>query len=416
MQKTLERGGFKVKRVMNITDVEDKIIRDAGASEKTIFEFVKPYEAAFFEDLEKLNIKPAQKFPKATEHIQDMIRLIQQLLKKKLAYVSEGSVYFDISKFKKYGRLSQLKSRDLKAGARVDSDEYEKNSAEDFVLWKAERPDEPAWDAPFGRGRPGWHIECSAMAMKYLGNTFDIHAGGVDLLFPHHENEIAQSEAASGKTFARFFMEGEHLLVEGQKMSKSIGNIFTLDNLEEKGFDPLAFRYLILTAHYRTKLNFTWESLEAAAEALKRLRDFVLELKKSPQNEYSPSLSRGYLKYKINFENAIANDLDTPKAIAIVWKLINTYRKSYETRSRKKLEPKSALELLCSFDNILGLELKNIKKEKIPAEIKKLAEKRERYRKDKNWSDADKIRDELVSRGWEIKDTPEGAELKKAIR
>ena len=234
LKRTLEYNGYKVKHVMNITDVEDKIIHESTKAKKSIFNFVKPYEKAFFEDLKKLNIEKAYKYPKATQHIKEMIKIIETLLKKGSAYRIKNSVYFDIFKFKNYGRLSNLKKRKLRAGARVNADEYEKTEAEDFVLWKETKAGEPSWNAPFGKGRPGWHIECSAMSMKYLGETFDIHAGAVDLIFPHHENEIAQSEAATGKLFAKYFIEGEHLLVDGEKMSKSLDNIYTLRNIETK--------------------------------------------------------------------------------------------------------------------------------------------------------------------------------------
>lgn len=283
LKRALEFNGYEVKYVMNITDVEDKIIRDSKKAKKNILDFVKPYEKAFFEDLKKLNIEKAYKYPKATQHIKEMIKIISALLRRGLAYKVNNSIYFDIFKFKSYGKLSGLKSRELKVGTRVDVDEYGKADAEDFVLWKAAKADEPSWNAPFGKGRPGWHIECSAMSMKYLGETFDIHAGAVDLIFPHHENEIAQSEGVTGKPFVKYFIEGEHLLVDSKKMSKSFGNIHTLKNIEVKGFDPLAFRYLILTAHYRSKLNFTWKSLEAAQNALKKLRESVLEIQKEAE-------------------------------------------------------------------------------------------------------------------------------------
>src|SRR3990167_6437832 len=237
LKRTLKYNGCKVKHVMNITDVEDKIIRGAKKTGKEIYEFTEPYEKAFYTDLKKLNIEKAHRYPKAPAHIPEMIKIISALLKKGLAYKTAGSGYFDISKFKKYGRLSGVKSRELKAGTRVDADEYTKEEAEDFVLWKKAEAGEPWWRAPFGEGRPGWHIECSAMSMKYLGKTFDIHAGAVDLIFPHHENEIAQSEGASGKKFVNYFIEGEHLLVDGKKMSKSLGNIFNLRDVESKGFD-----------------------------------------------------------------------------------------------------------------------------------------------------------------------------------
>ena len=275
LRRTMEYAGYKIKHVMNITDVDDKTIRDSSAAGESLKKFTEFYTKEFFKDLKSLNILPALEYPLATKHIPLMIKLIEKLLEKRLAYKIGGSVYFDVSKFKYYGKLSRLKKRDLKIGARVDTDEYAKKSGEDFVLWKAKKESEPFWDSPFGKGRPGWHIECSAMSMKYLGASFDIHAGGVDLLFPHHENEIAQSQGATGKKFAKYFLEGEHLLVDGKRMAKSAGNFFTLRGLEKKGFNPSAFRYLTLSAHYRSQLNFTWESLRAAENSLKRIYDFA---------------------------------------------------------------------------------------------------------------------------------------------
>ena len=279
LRRTLEYGGYKVKHVMNITDVEDKIIRDAARAGKTIFAFTKTYMKAFKDDLKMLNIEPAWKFPKATGHIKEMITLIQTLLKKKIAYVADGSVYFSIHKFKSYGRLSGLKKRMLKVGVRIEADEYTKDNVQDFVLWKGAKPGEPSWPAPFGKGRPGWHIECSAMAMKYLGKSFDLHTAAVDLIFPHHENEIAQSQGATGKLFVKYWLHGEYLLVDGAKMSKSLGNVFTIRDIEARGFDALAFRYLVLGAQYRSKLNFTWEALGGSEKTLEKLYAFVRELK-----------------------------------------------------------------------------------------------------------------------------------------
>lgn len=407
LRRTLEFAGYRVLHIMNITDVDDKIIREAEKSAKSIFEYVKPYEKAFFEDLEKLNIKKAHRYPKATKHIKEMISLVERLLKKGLAYRAGGSVYFDISKFKSYGKLNKLKLKELKSGDRVSADEYSKNDVKDFVLWKGRHvASEPSWKAPFGAGRPGWHLECSVMSMKYLGSTFDIHAGGVDLLFPHHENEIAQSEGATGKRFVRFFVEAEHLLVEGEKMSKSLGNIFTLRDLEKRGFAPLAFRYLVLTAHYRSKLNFTWQSLEAAQNSLERLYEFVRDIKLKPS---LPHPKRGIASVvEKRFKNAIFNDLDTPKALAVLWEMINSYHKNpsrYDTRR--------VLALLYEFDKIFGLGLEDIKPVKIPAAIQRLVQKRERYRKLKKWEAADKIREEIKNKGWSVEDMPGGPKLKK---
>ncbi|MEK9146679.1 MAG: cysteine--tRNA ligase, partial [Patescibacteria group bacterium] len=273
LKRVLIFDGYKVKHVMNITDIDDKIIKRSREQGIEFRQLTARYEKAFFDDLLELNILTADVYPQATEHIDSMISVIEALLAKGFAYKADDGVYFSAEKFKNYGELSGLEKRKLKKGARIASDQYDKESWADFVLWKfpstrwarsGQVPQEPAWDAPFGRGRPGWHIECSAMSMKYLRGTIDIHTGGVDLLFPHHENEIAQSEAATGKKFVNFWLEGEHLLVEGEKMAKSLGNIFTLTDVVKKSFDPIALRYLFLTAHYRSKLNFTWKSLEAA--------------------------------------------------------------------------------------------------------------------------------------------------------
>lgn len=408
LKRALEYSGMRVRHVMNITDVDDKIIRDAARAGQSIFEFVKPYEAVFFKDLTKLNIEKAWKYPKATGHIKEMIALIGALLKKGLAYSSGGSVYFDISKFKKYGRLSRIRTRTLKAGARVDTDEYDKNDVRDFVLWKAAKEGEPSWDAPFGKGRPGWHIECSAMSMKYLGETFDIHAGGVDLLFPHHENEIAQSEGATGKPFVRYFVEGEHLLVNGAKMSKSLGNVYTLRDIETKRINPLAFRYLILTSHYRSKLNFTWESLQGAQNSLERLHEFIRALILGSPT--SLGLGSRTSKFQTRFVAALSNDLDTPKALAVVWQLIRDYHKN-----PRAYNSKTVLKLLYDFDTVLGLGLKGIKAESVPTDIKKLADRREEYRKNKQWAEADSLRKKIEKMGYLVTDGSNGPILQKKI-
>lgn len=404
LRRTLEYAGYKVRQVMNITDVEDKIIRDAKKSGKTISEFVNPYERAFYDDLGKLNIERAWKYPKATGHIKEMAALIGTLLKKGLAYQADGSVYFDISKFKQYGRLSRLKRRFLKTGARVSADEYAKDDAQDFALWKAKTYGEPSWKAPFGEGRPGWHIECSAMSMKYLGPTFDIHAGGVDLIFPHHENEIAQSEGATGKSFVRFFVEGEHLLVNKYRMAKSLGNFYTLRDIEAKGFNPIAFRYLTLTAHYRSKLNFGWESLAAAQQSLERLYEFVRLLK----NHHSRGLA-SIQKHKKDFQSAIFDDLDTPKALSVLWDLIRAFNKN-----PRRFNPRSTLRLLYDFDKILGLGLQKMKLEIVPKKILALAAEREVLRNRNDWAGADKIREAIRTHGWRIEDAPTGPVARRA--
>lgn len=404
LQRVLERNGYKVKRVMNITDVEDKIIRDSKKAEKDIFEFVKPYEKAFYEDIKKLNIKPADVYPKATRHIEDMIALIDKLLEKGLAYKAGGSIYFNISRFKNYGRLSRLELRKLKARARVDVDEYTKEAAEDFVLWKGAKPGEPSWQTPLGKGRPGWHIECSAMSMKYLGTTFDIHAGGVDLIFPHHENEIAQSEGATGKKFAKYFIEGEHLLVDGQKMSKSLGNTYTLRDIEARHINPLAFRYLILGAHYRRKLNFTWQSLAAAENGLQNLYNRYAEIKRA--SAPGKPRTKEMRKWRAKFTAALNDDLNTPSALALTSRMLRD----------KNLNPKEKVLLLNDFDEVLGLNIAKFsaKTAKIPSKIEALAKQREEFRRNKQFVQADRLRQEIKRLGYSIDDTPAGPIIKPA--
>src|SRR3989344_5943968 len=290
LRRVLQTRSYKVKHIMNVTDVDDKTIIASQKAGKELGEFTKFYEKTFEEDLKKLNIlSPTKPLARATEHIPEMVALIQKLLQRKYAYEKDGSVYFDVSRFARYGKLAHLDKKGLKAGARVDVDEYAKNAAQDFALWKAKKDGEPSWPAPFGEGRPGWHIECSSMSLTYLGQPFDIHAGGVDLIFPHHENEIAQSEAAIGKPFVRYWLHGEHLLVDGHKMSKSLGNAFTLRTLEEKGFSPLDFRYLTLSAHYRSKLNFTWQSLEIHTHIPKSKNPPIRRASKTPRRRLRAS-------------------------------------------------------------------------------------------------------------------------------
>ena len=424
LRRTLEYNGYKVNHVMNVTDIEDKIIRGAKKAGKPIYEFIEPYEKSFYNDLKKLNIKPAYKYPKATSHITEMIKIISILLKKNLAYKADSSIYFDISKFKRYGKLSGLKSRELsaqggpaqpkadqpwagsgwKTGARVDADEYAKEDAKDFVLWKKARAGEPWWRAPFGEGRPGWHIECSAMSMKYLGPTFDIHAGAVDLIFPHHENEIAQSEGATGKKFVNYFIEGERLLVNGEKMSKSLGNFYNLRDVKKKGFDPMALRYLTLTAHYRSKLNFTWKSLKAAQNALEKLREAMKNLKTATQHTNKLENVRVLPKKNIiaKFKKYINNDLNAPRALALLWDVIKS----------KKINNETKYKLIIDFDKVLGLNLADVRTEKIPSEILKLAKDREKYRKEKNFKKADELRKKIEKMGWLVEDTEKGPILK----
>ena len=385
---------------MNVPDVDDKTIRDSQTSGKSLKDFTEFYSAEFFKDLASLNIAPADVYPKATEHIPEMIAIIEKLLEKNIAYRGEdGSVYFNIKKFADYGKLSHLKKDELKEGAsgRVKKDEYEKENAQDFALWKAydKEDGDVYWDAPFGRGRPGWHIECSAMSMKYLGESFDIHTGGVDLVFPHHENEIAQSEGATGHPFVKYWLHNEWLLVDGKKMAKSAGNFYTLRNIMEKGFSPVAYRYLTLQNHYRTPLNFTWTSLEAAKSALDRLANLVLDL-----GEKTGTVSE---EYKNKFAEAMDNDLETPAGLALVWDLLK------ET----SIKPEDKKATLLDFDKVLGLGLEKIKPVIIPAEVKELADEREAVRKSGDFKKSDELRDQIKKLGFEIKDTSSGSKLTK---
>ena len=403
LKAVLVHNGYRIRHIMNITDVDDKTIAGAKREGLSLSEFTRRYEHAFKQDLETLHIVPPQKFTRATEHIPQMIRLIGKLLKKGIAYQADSSVYFDISAFKPYGRLSRVSSRSLKTSARMDIDEYAKQDAQDFVLWKAKKEGEPAWSAPFGEGRPGWHIECSAMATAYLKQPFDIHTGGIDLLFPHHENEIAQSEAANGKQFVRYWMHGEHLMVDGQKMSKSLGNMFTLRDIEQREFDLLDFRYLILTAHYRSKLNFTWESLTAARNARKELTNFIHLLLAETARQKKPHPAKSpYERYRVLFFSSVNDDLNIPKALAVVWKFIHAYH------GASIRHPHGAFKLLLEYDAILGLRLKDITLPDVPVEIQNLAEKREQLRKEKRWQEADAVRAELEKTGWRVEDTPNG--------
>ncbi|MBU1031416.1 class I tRNA ligase family protein, partial [Patescibacteria group bacterium] len=322
-------------------------------------------------------------------------KFIEELIKKGLAYVEkDGSVYFDISKSPNYGKLSGLESRTLKSGTRVLADEYSKDDVQDFALWKSTAPDEVGYSSPWGRGRPGWHIECSEMSQQYLGETLDIHAGGIDLLFPHHENEIAQSEGRTGKKFANFFAEGEHLLVNGQKMAKSLGNFFTLEDIEEKDFDPLALRYLFLTAHYRDKINFTWASLQSAQNALDNLRDIVRDWEEPVT---------GCAEFEKKFMDAVNNDLNMPQALAILWDLV-------KSGSPTSAKAKTILEM----DKILGLKLDEYlgKKLEIPEKVQKLINQREQMRKSGDFKKSDELRKQIKKLGYEIEDTPKGSKIK----
>lgn len=416
LRRALEYYGWKVKHVMNITDVghltddadygEDKLEKGAKKHKKTVWEVAEFFTDYFFKTIDDLNIKRPHIVCKATDHIKEMIELIKILEKKGYTYETDEAVYFDVSKFKKYGKLSGQSLEEKIVGAReeVHVDPKKKHPA-DFSLW-FKRVGRFAnhtmhWDSPWGDGFPGWHIECSAMSMKYLGETIDIHAGGEDHIPVHHENEIAQSEAATGKQFVRFWFHNAHLLVEGQKMSKSLGNFYTIDDLKKRGFDPLSARLLFLQTHYRQQLNFTWESLKASQNALNNLKDKIQEFLFLAQKNKDEN-KQAFEEYKRKFEQHVFDDLNMPKALAVMWEVVDNL----------KIPPKTKLDLLYDFDKVLGLKLDQIKLPKIPQEIIELAEKREKLRKEKNFKEADKIREEIKKRGYEIIDSKQGYVIK----
>ena len=416
LRRTIRFFGMGVYQVMNLTDIDDKTIRGALATKVTLDQFTSVYKEAFFKDLETLQIEKAEKYPAATDHIKEMISMTQTLIEKGIAYKTEdGNVFFRIAKFPSYGALSHLNLSELKEGAsrRVSNDEYEKENVSDFALWKAYEPEndgEIYWDSPWGKGRPGWHIECSAMAIRYLGETLDIHLGGVDNMFPHHENEIAQSEACTGKTFSRFWMHSEHLLVDGKKMSKSLGNFFTLRDLLAKGYQGREVRYMLLSTHYRTQLNFTFEGLESARHSLKRIDDFVLRLLKS-EGESDYVIIDDVAAFKHDFKEALGEDLNISNALAALFDFI---RKMNTIADAGKLGKAQANEVLAHFKELnLVLSIFKFEEEKAPSEIEEKAQKRLDARLAKDWKLADILRKEIDAAGYLVEDSPTSFVLKK---
>ena len=414
LRRYLEYSGFTMDEVMNITDIEDKIIKRANEQKVDYHEITKRYEEAFLTDLELLNIEKPEQMPRATEEIDSMISLVQTLLDKDFAYKSDdGSIYFAVKKFKDYGKLAHLDFSGLKEGARIDNDEYDKENAQDFVLWKAKKEGEPSWPAPFGEGRPGWHIECSAMGMEYLGETIDLHAGAVDLIFPHHENEIAQSEAATGKPFVNYWFHPEHLMVNGQKMSKSLHNIFTIQDVCEKyKVEPLAFRMLAAMSHYREKLNFTDESIISAQNTLNNLRDFIIRLKQIELEGDKTDADKLIEKAESAFRHSLDDDLNMPKAMSILFDFVKEVNK-FVTQGLTKQEAEEVLNLLYDFDRVLGLELDKVCAITGNDAVDKLLLERDAARAAKDWAKSDEVRDRIRELGFEVEDTPSGQILKK---
>jgi len=416
LRRVLRSRGYTLDHVMNITDVEDKIIRDAAAAHKSIFEFTEVYTKGFLEDCATLRLQRPERVVKATDHIHDMGLAVEKLTEKGFTYVSDGSVYFRIASFPGYGKLSHNDFSGIRAGARVDVDEYDKDDARDFVLWKAQKEGEPAWDEPCGKGRPGWHIECSVMAMKYLGETLDIHTGGVDLTFPHHENEIAQSEALTGKPFVRFWLHSEHLSVDGQKMSKSLGNFYTLRDLVAKGFSPEAVRYLLASVPYRKKLNFTFDGLKAAATSIDRLRNYKLRLETGKFGEgTNPAIADRAAAAVTAFEDSLDDDLNTAEALAAMFEYVRDTNAAMDSGEFLAGNRDAALEFLTRFDCIFDVLTPSARAEEglSDAEIEALIAERTAVKKAKNFARADEIRKQLAAKGIILEDTKEGVRWKR---
>ena len=417
LRRVIQFNGFKVKQVMNLTDVDDKTIRGANAAGVALTDYTKTYKDAFFADLKKINIEPAEVYPAATDHIPEMIALVKKLMEKGVAYKSEdGSVYFKVRAFPGYGKLAHIDFNHQQTGLRCAADEYDKENVGDFALWKAwEASDGPVgWDSPWGRGRPGWHIECSAMSMKYLGETFDLHTGGIDNLFPHHENEIAQAEAATGKPFVKTWMHCAHLKVNGEKMSKSLGNFFTLRDVIEKGYTGREIRYVLVNAHYRTGLNFAFSALDDARKSLARIDACVEAVKRlagadapAAKPDNAPDFAKKCLD---DFTAAVNDDLNLPKAFAATFELV---RHANAAIGAGALTREAAAQVLAAFkrmDEVLGvIFFENEKKDiAIPDDVKAMLDQRAAARAAKNWAESDRLRDALAAQGWLVKDSKEG--------
>lgn len=413
LRRTLKLFGYQVKHVMNITDIDDKIIRNAAAEGVSCEELARRFESAFFDDCKQLNLDPMEFNPRATEHIPEMIDLVQRLIDRGYTYEADGSIYFKISQFPSYGKLSGIRPEEMQPGTRVDSDEYSKENMRDFVLWKGKKPGEPFWDTPFGQGRPGWHLECSAMSSKYLGESFDIHTGAEDLVFPHHENEIAQSEAASGKTFVGYWLHCAFLNMRSEKMSKSLGNIVTVHDLVSMGVDMKSIRYFLLSVHYRKPLNYTEESIDASHAAVARLQGFynrVRDVAESTSDHPSDILDR-IQTARTDFFAGLADDLNTARALGALFELVRDLNPLVERRELKNTDARTILELLDEANRVLAIL--DTHEEMLPDEIERLIQQRQDARKARDFKRADTIRIHLADRGIQLEDTREGVRWRK---
>jgi cysteinyl-tRNA synthetase len=421
LRRFLKLRGFRMNHVMNLTDVDDRIIANSAAAGVSLRDYTEKYIQAFFADCKTMSVESPEHWIRATDNIDDMVALIQRLQKNTYTYESEGSIYYRISKFKDYGKLSKIDLSGMQVNARIDNDRYEKESARDFALWKAPKPGEHFWEAPIGTGRPGWHIECSAMAMKYLGETLDIHTGGIDLSFPHHENEIAQSEAATGKQFVRYWMHAEHLLVEGEKMSKSAGNFFTLRDLFGKGYKPSALRFALCSVPYRRHLNFTFDGLQQATSSVERLRNFAARLKneKFPTGKQSTMTARIALAAD-DFDAGLSDDLNTAQALAAMYDFVREANIAMDKGEFLQNDVAPAQEFLTNFDEVFAFvedndaeKLKNLGylaggDSPSDTEIEKLVAERQAARQRRDFAESDRIRKVLADHGIILEDTKDG--------
>jgi cysteinyl-tRNA synthetase len=415
LRRYLKYKGYKITQVMNLTDIDDKTIRGSNELKIPLSQYTRKFKDSFFNDIDALGIERAEHYPEATTHIPEMVELVKRLIDKGLAYEVDGNWYYSIKKFPQYGKLSHLDLSSLKVGARIASDEYEKESVSDFAIWKAwdENDGDVFWETEIGKGRPGWHIECSAMSMKYLGETFDIHTGGVDNMFPHHENEIAQSEGATGKQFVKYWMHAGYLIVDGKKMSKSLGNFYTLQYLLDRGYPALAVRYALLATHYRQQFNFTFDALDAARSALDRYLDFYSNLSDYAGGESSDGADNIIDRMLAGFEDALDDDLNISAALGEVFDFIRDINRLKAEDNLSVEERDRALGALERVDTVFNFL--NRKQGDIDSEIMALIDKRTEAKRNKDFETADKIRSELLEKGILLEDTPQGTKWKRKL-